>query len=147
MVEIFGQVKEYRLLQKLEFTSDRKKMTVIVQDLESGFVFLFTKGADLAIFDRLSNTIEQPFLDATKEDLIKFSTKGFRTLCFAMRVLDEEKFYNWQERYENSKLEMIKLGMKKLKSEITQENISEKLQNEIEDDLFLIGATALEDKL
>jgi len=64
-----------------------------------------------------------------------------------MRVLDEEKFYNWQERYENSKLEMIKLGMKKLKSEITQENISEKLQNEIEDDLFLIGATALEDKL
>ena len=43
----------------------------------------------MAIFDRLSVQIEQPFLDSTKEDLIKFSTKGYRTLCFAMRVLDE----------------------------------------------------------
>lgn len=55
-------------------------------------IILLTKGADLAIFDKLSVKLEQPFLDATKEDLIKFSTKGFRTLCFAIRVL-EENYY------------------------------------------------------
>lgn len=70
-------------------------MSVIVQDEESGLIVLFCKGADLAIFERLSIHIEQPFLDATKEDLIKFSTKGYRTLCFAMRVLDEEYYKEW----------------------------------------------------
>jgi hypothetical protein len=47
-------------------------------------------------------------LEATKEDLIKFSTKGFRTLCFAVRVLDAEYFQNWQQRYDEAKLEEMK---------------------------------------
>jgi phospholipid-translocating ATPase len=116
-LEIFGKVRTYRLLNKLEFTSDRKKMTVIVQDEESGQIILFCKGADLAIFDRLSLTMEQPFLDATKEDLIKFSTKGFRTLCFAMRILDEDYYKDWSIRFDNSRLELIKMGLGKLKTE------------------------------
>ena len=68
-------------------------------------LILFSKGADMAIFDRLSNQIEQHFLDATKEDLIKFSTKGFRTLCFAVRIVDEDYFKKWQLLYEAAKLE------------------------------------------
>ena len=108
-IELFGkQNKTYRLLQKFEFTSDRKKMSVVVQDPNTGLILLYTKGADLAIFDRLSTSLEQHFLDATKEDLIKFSTKGFRTLCFALRVLDQEYFENWQQRYEEAKLELMK---------------------------------------
>lgn len=83
-------------------------MSIIVKDEETGMILLYCKGADLAIFDRLSVKMEQHFLDATKEDLIKFSTKGFRTLCFAMRVLDEEYVYDWLDRYEAAKLDGIK---------------------------------------
>lgn len=124
-------------------------MSVIVRDNDSGLIILFSKGADFAIFERLSRSIDQPFLEPTKEDLIKFSTKGFRTLCFAMRVLDETYYNDWTVRYENSKLEIIKLGVgkKKLNVEVIEENISELLQKEIESELFLLGATALEDKL
>lgn len=32
-VEVFGQIKVFKLLQKLEFTSDRKKMSVVVKDM------------------------------------------------------------------------------------------------------------------
>lgn len=109
-VEIFGKEKVFKLLQKVEFTSERKKMTIIVQDEETGYIMVLCKGADLAIFDRLSVRIEQPFLEATKEDLIKFSTKGFRTLCFAIRVLEETFYQEWAHAYENSKLELIKFG-------------------------------------
>lgn len=56
--EIFGKKKSFRLLQKFEFTSDRKKMTVVVQDETTGLVILYSKGADLAIFDRLSVQLE-----------------------------------------------------------------------------------------
>jgi len=57
-VEIFGKVKEYKLLQKLEFTSERKKMSVVVKDMDTGVLLLLTKGADLAIFERLSTKLE-----------------------------------------------------------------------------------------
>ena len=53
-IEIFGRQKTYRLLQKFEFTSERKKMSVVVQDEKTGLILLYSKGADLAIFDRLS---------------------------------------------------------------------------------------------
>jgi len=56
--EIFGKEKSYRLLQKFEFNSDRKKMSVVIQDESTGLIILYSKGADLAIFDRLSTTIE-----------------------------------------------------------------------------------------
>jgi len=112
-------------------------------------IVLYSKGADLAIFDRLSINIEQHFLEATKEDLIKFSTKGFRTLCFALRVLDEAYFKDWVNRYEAAKLEAIKLGVNKGKggNSIDPNQVIIALQNELEDGLFLLGATALEDKL
>lgn len=80
-------------------------MTVIVEDPESDLLLLYCKGADFAIFERLSMTLEQYFLESTKEDLIKFSTKGYRTLCFAMRVLSKEYYNDWVQRYEQAKLE------------------------------------------
>lgn len=70
-------------------------MTVIIEDPDTHHIILYTKGADLAIFEKLSVKIEQYFLEATKEDLIKFSTKGFRTLCFAIKVLDRDYFNEW----------------------------------------------------
>lgn len=88
-------------------------MSVVIQDEASGLIILYSKGADLAIFDRLSGNLEQHFLEATKEDLIKFSTKGYRTLCFALRVLDETYFKDWVLRYEAAKMEVIKLGVNK----------------------------------
>jgi magnesium-transporting ATPase (P-type) len=57
-IDIFGVKKIYKLLLKLEFTSDRKKMTVVVEDPETGLIILYTKGADFAIFDKLSVKIE-----------------------------------------------------------------------------------------
>jgi magnesium-transporting ATPase (P-type) len=36
-------------------------MSVIVEDPESGMVIMMTKGADIAIFNKLSESIDQPF--------------------------------------------------------------------------------------
>jgi magnesium-transporting ATPase (P-type) len=57
-LELFGTKKVYNLLLKLEFTSDRKKMTVVVEDPDTGIITLYTKGADFAIFEKLSVKIE-----------------------------------------------------------------------------------------
>lgn len=34
-LDIFGKVHEYKYLQKIEFNSDRKKMTIIIEDPET----------------------------------------------------------------------------------------------------------------
>jgi phospholipid-translocating ATPase len=39
----------YEILDILEFTSDRKRMSVVVLDCQSGKFFLLSKGADEAL--------------------------------------------------------------------------------------------------
>lgn len=39
----------YEVLDILEFTSDRKRMSVVVKDCQSGKIYLLSKGADEAI--------------------------------------------------------------------------------------------------
>ena len=42
---------EFELLAKFEFTSDKKRMTIVIRD--SGVVKVLTKGADNIISDKL----------------------------------------------------------------------------------------------
>ena len=73
-LDVFGKEKVFKVLTKIEFTSDRKKMTVVIEDVARKCIIVYSKGADFAIFERLSTELQQHFLEATKEDLIKFST-------------------------------------------------------------------------
>uniref|UniRef100_A0A1S3Y2N3 Phospholipid-transporting ATPase n=1 Tax=Nicotiana tabacum TaxID=4097 RepID=A0A1S3Y2N3_TOBAC len=47
--------REFKVLNLLEFTSKRKRMSVIIRD-ESGQILLLCKGADSIIYDRLSKS-------------------------------------------------------------------------------------------
>ena len=52
-VEYKGEVFKYRLLNILEFTSSRKRMSVIVEEEATRTLMLLTKGADSVILPRL----------------------------------------------------------------------------------------------
>ena len=47
-----GSKFRYELLDILEFTSDRKRMSVVVKDGQTGKIHLLSKGADEAILPR-----------------------------------------------------------------------------------------------
>lgn len=50
-IKIFNdETVEYRVLEKFEFTSDRKRMSVIVEFPEKNEIVMFTKGADNVMF-------------------------------------------------------------------------------------------------
>ncbi|KAJ9686267.1 hypothetical protein PVL29_015260 [Vitis rotundifolia] len=44
-----ASIIQYEVLDTLEFTSDRKRMSVVVKDCQNGKIFLLSKGADEAI--------------------------------------------------------------------------------------------------
>jgi phospholipid-translocating ATPase len=44
---------EYTVFRRMEFNSDRKRMSIIIRDPEDGHYKLFCKGADSIIKERL----------------------------------------------------------------------------------------------
>jgi len=48
-INVLGKVEEYEIIRKIKFTSDRKRMSVIVKNMQTDSYQCFTKGADIAI--------------------------------------------------------------------------------------------------
>lgn len=84
-----GTIERYELLNILEFTSARKRMSVILRKLDSedGRLFLLCKGADNVIFERLKEGAGEESKGETERHLAEFAGKGLRTLTLAYKVI------------------------------------------------------------
>ncbi|KAK1408963.1 hypothetical protein QVD17_41150 [Tagetes erecta] len=127
--------KEYNILTLLDFTSKRKRMSVIIRD-ESGQILMFCKGADTIIFDRLADTGKQ-YLEATTKNLNDYGEAGLRTLALAYKKLEENEYSDWYEKFHKAQIA----------SGSNREELLEELSDVMERGLTLVGATAVEDKL
>ncbi|KAI5832175.1 phospholipid-translocating P-type ATPase [Schizophyllum commune Tattone D] len=132
-----SSIERYELLNVLEFTSARKRMSVVLRKLddEDGRLFLFTKGADNVIFERLRAGSDD-LKAATEEHLSEFARHGLRTLTLAYKVIREEDYVAWSDRYHEASVAMDE-----------REEKIEAVCEELETDLRLLGATAVEDRL
>ncbi|ODV88143.1 hypothetical protein CANARDRAFT_192996 [[Candida] arabinofermentans NRRL YB-2248] len=128
-----GQERVYELLNICEFNSTRKRMSAIFK-CPDGTIKLYVKGADTVILSRLSDDNE--FVEATSRQLEDFAVEGLRTLCIASRAIPEEEYKQWSKAYNAAAISLDDRSRK-------LDEVAEK----IEKDLFLLGATAIEDKL
>ncbi|XP_050425545.1 probable phospholipid-transporting ATPase IA isoform X2 [Adelges cooleyi] len=125
--------EEYELLNVIEFTSSRKRMSVIVRT-PGQKIILYCKGADTVIFERLSP--DDPYKDITLEHLDQFANAGYRTLCFAYAEISESFYKIWNEDF-----------IKAANTLKGREEAIDEVAQKIEIELKLLGATAVEDKL
>ena len=125
--------KAYKLLNCLDYSSERKRMAVIVRSPENK-IYLFAKGADSAIGERVTQNKE--LLDVTGEHLITFAKYGLRTLMIAYRELTEEEYNIFDNAF--------KLAMNNPEE---KDKLLKDAYALVEKDYFLLGATAIEDKL
>ena len=65
-----------------------------------------------------------------------FANEGLRTLIFAYKLIREPDYYDWNAKFQ------VALG-----EVVGKDDKINALQDEIEKDLTLVGATAIEDKL
>ncbi|XP_006832100.1 PREDICTED: probable phospholipid-transporting ATPase IB-like [Chrysochloris asiatica] len=129
-------MKEYftfEILNVLEFSSDRKRMSVIVRT-PTGQLRLYCKGADSVIYERLSD--ESLFMDETLSHLECFATEGLRTLCVAYTDLTEKDYKEWLQKYKRASAVLE-----------DRSKIIEQCYDTIEKEFLLLGATAIEDRL
>uniref|UniRef100_A0A665USL6 Phospholipid-transporting ATPase n=1 Tax=Echeneis naucrates TaxID=173247 RepID=A0A665USL6_ECHNA len=127
-----GKQRTYELLAILDFNNVRKRMSVIVRSPE-GKLSLYCKGADTIIYERLHQSCSK-LMDVTTEHLNV--REGLRTLALAYKDLDEEYFSEWKQRHHEASTSLD-----------DREAKLDQLYEEIEKDLLLLGATAIEDKL
>ena len=134
-IRISGKNYSYEVLKVIGFSSERKRMSIIVKD-DFG-IKLYTKGADCEISKRLSKkSLENENYEIISKGLIEFSKKGFRTLMVAYRRINEEDYDSWVNRLHEDELNIQ-----------NKQKMIERLYDIIETNLILIGGTVVEDKL
>lgn len=87
----------FELLGECEFTSERRRMSVVVRDT-SGEVLVFTKGADVALWKRLGPSHSPALLADTQRSLDLFALQGLRTLLVAYRKVSPSDWKTWQHQ-------------------------------------------------
>ena len=126
--------KDFEKLQLFEFTSERKRESIIVR--EDNCVKMYIKGADNVIEKRLSPNSPVIFLNQAKKYVNQFSAMGYRTLFVGMKVITNEEYEVIAKDLNEANLDMKN----------KEERINE-LYDKIEKDIYLLGATIVEDKL
>ncbi|CAM2113900.1 unnamed protein product [Caretta caretta] len=128
-----GIERTYDVLAILDFNSDRKRMSVIVKE-PGGNIRLYCKGADTVIYERLHPVNRQRQI--TQEALDIFANETLRTLCLCYKDISHDEYETWNKKF--------------MEASVASSNRDEALDNvyeEIEKNLILLGATAIEDKL
>lgn len=83
----------FQRLHVLEFTSDRKRMSVIVKDAE-GKRWIYTKGAESYVFPLCANS-SSDLVTKTDGHISDFARLGLRTLAIARRQIGEAEYQDF----------------------------------------------------
>lgn len=132
---IRGVEKFFEVLAVNEFTSERKCMSVVIKDPETGQVKLYIKGADEALMRKMDYSIEYPYMEKMNESLKNFAEHGLRTLHVGFKLIEE--IDDWLIRFEHVKCFHCE----------NQKNKLDELACEVEENIAVIGITAVEDQL
>lgn len=133
-ITVAGEQLEYELLAVCEFNSTRKRMSTIFR-CPDGKIRCYCKGADTVILERLSK--DNPHVDVTLQHLEEYATEGLRTLCLAMREIPEQEYQEWWKVFDKAQTTVSGNRSDEL----------DKAAELLERDFYLLGATAIEDRL
>uniref|UniRef100_A0A8C5M1H3 Phospholipid-transporting ATPase n=1 Tax=Leptobrachium leishanense TaxID=445787 RepID=A0A8C5M1H3_9ANUR len=115
----------------LTFDSVRRRMSVIVKST-TGDILLFCKGADSSIFPR----VREGKVDQIRARVERNAVEGLRTLCVAYKRFTSQEF-----EAANTLLQTAQLALQDREKKLAE------AYEQIEQDLILLGATAVEDRL
>ena len=126
-----GSRMSFEVLDIFPFTSESKRMGIIVRDSNSGEITFLQKGADVVMTKIVQRN------DWLEEECANMAREGLRTLVMARRKLSEQAYGHFKEEHH---LASIKL-------EGRNEAMAAVVAELLEHDLELLGLTGVEDKL
>eukprot|EP01034_Spumella_vulgaris_P024823 gene24823-31210_t len=136
-----GEMEEVEILNVIEFSSKRKRMSVIIKDTD-GQIKILTKGADSVMMHRL-RAGQEYLVNQTDKDMREYAIEGLRCLIIAFAVIKEKDYRKWSEGYRRVCADISQIEKKKK----GEPNNIEELEDAIEQKLTVAGSTAIEDRL
>ncbi|XP_053697934.1 probable phospholipid-transporting ATPase IIA isoform X2 [Sabethes cyaneus] len=125
-----GGIMKYQILQTFPFTSENKRMGIIVKELNSGEITFYLKGADVV----MSGIVQ--YNDWLAEESGNMAREGLRTLVVAKKVLSDDQYSDFETRYNAAKVSVTDRVAK-------VSAVIESLEREME----LLCLTGVEDRL
>lgn len=95
-----GQMMHFEILDIFPFSSETKRMGIIVKDLNTKEIVFYLKGADTVMSSIIT------YSDWLQEQCDNMARSGLRTLVVAKKLLDEEQYTAFQELYNQAKCNM-----------------------------------------
>ena len=81
-----GNLRRYDVLHEMPFSSELKRMGVLLRHVPSGELLFYVKGADAVMLDRVAGA------DWVEEETGNLAREGLRTLVVACRTLTEAQY-------------------------------------------------------
>lgn len=125
-----GTLQNFVMVEKFNFKSERKRMSVVVEI--NGEMHLFIKGADDVIKPRLKTAKDLEFL---LFEVDRMAQEGHRVMMLAWKRVDRGEWKEFAGHYSGCKN----------KPELEERMLQ--MQDAFENDLELLGAVAIEDRL
>ena len=121
----------YDVLEMFPFTSERKRMGIIVRERSTGELMFYLKGADVVMSQIVS---QNDWLD---EECGNMAREGLRTLVIARQRLSPERWSVFERAYDAARMRM----------EHRDEHMAAVVAEQLEHNMELLGLTGVEDKL
>ena len=121
----------FDILHVFPFTSETKRMGIIIRDCLTGEISFFMKGADVV----MSKIVQ--YSDWLDEECGNMAREGLRTLVIARKKLSDEFYQDFDRQFHQAKVSVAN----------RQENVQKVMSEMLEHDMELLGLTGVEDKL
>eukprot|EP00916_Digyalum_oweni_P009454 GHVL01015917.1.p1 GENE.GHVL01015917.1~~GHVL01015917.1.p1 ORF type:complete len:1033 (-),score=154.26 GHVL01015917.1:374-3472(-) len=125
-----GHSRSYAILECFPFTSESKRMGIVVEESSTKRIFFFVKGAESVMMERVGGR----GTSWLQEECDNFARTGLRTLVIAYKELND--FSEWKCKYDEAKSSM----------EFRHQRQDEVVQ-QLEAKLELLALTGVEDRL
>ncbi|PIL25785.1 transporter [Ganoderma sinense ZZ0214-1] len=121
----------FDVLDIFPFTSESKRMGIVVRDAQTGEITFLQKGADVVMAKIVQRN------DWLEEETANMAREGLRTLVMARRRLSDQSYAHFREQYHQASIRL----------EGRNEAMADVVAGVLEHDLELLGLTGVEDKL
>ncbi|KAF9559015.1 aminophospholipid-transporting P-type ATPase [Agrocybe pediades] len=126
-----GETLTYDILNIFPFTSESKRMGIVVKDIQTGEIMFLQKGADVV----MARIVQKN--DWLEEETANMAREGLRTLVMARKRLSGTLYNEFSNAYHQASISL----------EGRNEAMASVVAKYLEHDLELLGLTGVEDKL
>ena len=132
IVDAEGNSEEFDVLANFPFSSDTKRMGIILKNRKHGHIIYYLKGAE----NVMMKFVKDEYVTIISEHAENLATKGLRTLVLSQKLIKKEEFDIWNKEYEEAKASM----------EDRQKKIAE-VVSKLENNMDFLCVTGVEDLL